>query len=115
MLFVYVGSAIAERSKSIHSLSYSASKKLSVEALLSHPYSDFKSMVFSPPYMNTSLLPQNSWPRREAPELVLEPDFVAKKMIFWIEENFNSDRDFNVRHFDWIKEFDYDLPHNKDI
>lgn len=114
-LFVYVGSAIAERSESDQSLSYSQSKKMSLKTLLAVPGKTLKIRVFSPPYMNTGLLPPHSWPRLEAPELVLEPELVAEKLIDWLESESVAEGNSAVRHFDWLKEFEYNLPKDKEI
>lgn len=112
-VFLYVGSAIAERSNSEQSLSYAFSKKMSVKTLLSIPEKTLKIRVFSPPYMNTGLLPPKAWPRVETPKLVVEPDLVAKKMMSWLEAG--SERGSAVRHFDWIDEFEYSIPEVKEI
>lgn len=110
--FVYIGSAIAERSTSNHSLSYSTSKKSARDIILSNSNKSPKSLVFSPPFMNTDLLPQGSWPRLEHPDLVVEPAKVAGVLLGWLDEQSgNSDS----RHFDWIDRFDYSLPKDKDI
>lgn len=110
--FIYVGSAIAERSQSLNSLSYSGSKKMAKSALLSIPLKVLKTKVFSPPYMDTSLLPKGAWPRLEGVGLVLDPKKVASECLNWLElPNGNQDE----RHFDWIKKFDYTLPEDKDI
>ena len=63
--FIYIGSAIAERSNSLKSLSYSQSKKAALKALLTLKEEELKVRVFSPPYMNTRLLPPKAWPRVE--------------------------------------------------
>ena len=65
--------------------------------------------------MNTGLLPAHSWPRLEAPELVVEPDLVAEKMLNWLEAGPGSEGDSDVRHFDWLKEFEYNIPKDKKI
>jgi len=115
-LFVYVGSAIAERSNSKKSLSYSISKKSSLLALLSMPEESLKVRVFSPPYMNTGLLPKHSWPRVEAPELVLETKEVAQALLSWLgSSQLNPSGGSDPRHFDWIKRFTYSLTERKEI
>ncbi len=101
--FVYLGSAIAERSESKDSLSYSWSKKLVKKAVLSS--SNKNLLIFSPPYMDTGLLPKGAWPRLECPNLVLKADVVADALLSWMET-----RGPDERCFDWIKRFDYDLP-----
>jgi len=110
--FVYVGSAIAERSNSAASLSYSTSKKSAKDIILLCSSNLLKTKVFSPPYMDTDLLPKGSWPREEHPDLVVEPSKVAKVMLEWVSGQ-NGDND--SRHFDWIERFDYSLPIRKDI
>lgn len=115
-LFVYIGSAIAERSVSKKSLSYSMSKKSSLFTLLLMPEQDLKVRVFSPPYMNTALLPKNSWPRVEASELVLETKEVADELLSWISGDIATPSGgSDPRHFDWIKRFTYSLPEGKEI
>lgn len=106
--FVYIGSAIAERSDSSSSLSYSWSKKLVKEVILKSKKKNL--LLFSPPYMDTRMLPKNAWPRLECPELVLSPDLVAKELLNWLET-----RDSDDRCFDWIKRFPYDLPKGFEI
>lgn len=117
--FVYIGSAIAERSNSHESLSYSQSKKNAKQSLLSLNEKDLKVRVFSPPYMNTEMLTKNAWPRIEAPHLVLEPEDVAEELTQWLENNkaapVVSKRGFDVRHFDWLEHFAYDIPTDKII
>jgi len=110
--FVYIGSAIAERSKSVQSLSYSTSKKSARDIILSHKSKSLKTKVFSPPYMNTDLLPQGSWPREEHADLVVQPAKVADVLVDWMSGQ-NGDSD--SRHFDWIERFDYTLPKDKEI
>jgi len=114
-VFVYIGSAIAERSNSSMSLSYSLSKKSALKTLLAITEKELKVRVFSPPYMNTGLLPKNSWPRIETPQLVLEPHDVAKVLIDWLAETYNPIGDCDPRHFDWIKRFSYTLPIEKEL
>ena len=114
-LFVYIGSAIAERSSSLKSLSYSDSKKMSLKTLMSIDESDLRVRVFSPPYMDTGLLPKNSWPRIEHPELVLDPDEVAKTLKDWISGDFKQSGTSDPRHFDWIDRFSYSLPNGKEF
>lgn len=117
-VFVYIGSAIAETYSSSQSSSYSLSKKSAVKTLLSLSEKDLKVRVFSPPYMNTSLLPPKAWPRLENPELVIEPNMVAKVLIEWILDSLNESLDpsktFDPRHFDWLQSFTYNLPNRKD-
>ena len=110
--FIYIGSAIAERAKSISSLSYSSSKQMAKKALLSIPFSDLKTRVFSPPFMDTNLLPPKAWPRVEFENLVLDPKKVAEDCLKWISA---QDGKPDQRHFDWIERFDYTLPENKDF
>lgn len=110
--FIYIGSAIAERSSSLQSLSYSTSKKSAKDIVLSHQSKLLKTKVFSPPYMNTALLPGGSWPRAEVPDLVIEPSEVAKVLLDWLGDQ-NGDKD--PRHFDWMERFDYSLPKDKDF
>jgi len=116
--FVYIGSAIAENYSSSKSSSYSLSKKAAVKTLLGLDEKELKLRVFSPPYMNTSLLPPKAWPRLEKPELVIEPNKVAEVLIKWILNPFNESIDqsetFNPRHFDWLNRFTYNLPNRKD-
>ena len=118
--FVYVGSAIAERSNSKNSLSYAESKKLALKTLLSLNESELKVRIFSPPYMDTNLLPKNSWPRLEYPDLVLDPNYVAAELLKWLNidpflETKTLSENFDPRHFDWMQRFTYSLPTEKDI
>lgn len=110
--FIYIGSAIAERSKSSQSLSYSSSKTSAKNIILSHQSKMLKTKVFSPPYMNTDLLPKGSWPRQEFPDLVVEPLKVAEVLLDWLDD---QNGDIDSRHFDWIDRFDYTLPEDKDL
>jgi len=110
--FIYIGSAIAERSTSDKSLSYSASKTAAKSVILSYDSKLLKTKVFSPAYMDTDLLPKGSWPRMECSELVIEPSKVAEVLLNWLnDQNGNNDS----RHFDWIDRFDYNLPNHKDL
>jgi len=118
--FIYIGSAIAERSESLKCISYSYSKKLAVKTLLSLSEEDLKVRVFSPPYMDTDLLPKNSWPRLESPQLVLNTQVVAAELLKWLAEDSSKDfktlsEDFDPRHFDWIQRFKYTLPIDKNF
>lgn len=108
--FVYIGSAIAERSQAFTSLSYAQSKKMAKQSFLT--FTDFRVFIFSPPYMDTGLLPPNSWPRKEYPELVVSPVKVATVLLDWLSKQQNGSDD--KRHFDWIQEFDYIIPKEKE-
>jgi short-subunit dehydrogenase len=110
--FIYIGSAIAERSTSSKSLSYAASKRSATVTILSYESKSLITKVFSPAYMNTDLLPKGAWPRTDCPELVAEPRDVAKILLNWLDVQ-NGDSD--SRHFDWIDRFDYTLPKDKDL
>ncbi len=114
-VFVYIGSAIAERSESNQSLSYSQSKKMTKQSLLSLHEKDLKIRIFSPPYMNTGMLTKNAWPRTEAPDLVIEPVKAAEKLTDWLGDLSLSKGDSDVRHFDWLEEFTYDIPSNREF
>ena len=114
-LFIYIGSAIAERSSSLKSLSYSNSKKMALKVLLSLKEEELRVRVFSPPYMNTDLLPLKSWPRLEASELVLEPKQVAQTLLNWMSADFSQSGSFDPRHFDWIDRFSYSFPEGKEV
>jgi len=110
--FIYVGSAIAQRSQSTQSLSYAESKKMATRAVLSLQSKLMKTKVFSPGYMDTDLLPKGAWPRTECPNLVVAPSRVASLLLNWADgQNGNDDS----RHFDWIDTFDYALPIDKDL
>ncbi len=115
-VFVYIGSAIAERSNSNQSLSYSQSKKMAKESLLSIQENRLKIRIYSPPYMNTRMLTKNAWPRIEASDLVIEPDVVANRLVQWLEEERElPKRDSDVRHFDWLERFTYDIPEGREL
>lgn len=103
--FIYIGSAIAERSVSSQSLSYSHSKKLTKRAFLDYKSESLEALVFSPPFMDTDLLPPGAWPRTNCPDLVLDPHVVAQELFKWIQ-----DRDSDERYFDWIERFAYTIP-----
>lgn len=113
--FIYIGSAIAERSESNQSLSYSQSKKMAKQSFLSLDEKALKVRVFSPPYMNTGMLTKNAWPRIEAPELVIEPGKVADELVSWLADLGCSKGDSDVRHFDWLERFTYDIPLNREL
>lgn len=113
--FVYIGSAVAERSSSNQSLSYSQSKKMAKQSLLATPEKSLKVRVFSPAYMDTDMLTKNAWPRIEAPELVIKPEKVAEELVAWLLKNECSKGNSDVRHFDWFKRFTYDIPKGKEL
>ncbi len=112
-VFIYIGSAIAERSTFDQSISYSQAKKMAKQSLLSIEEKKLKVRIFSPPYMNTKMLTKNAWPRIQAPELVLEPREVVDKLIKWLKNLESFKGKFDMRHFDWLENFKYDIPLNK--
>lgn len=89
--FITIGSAIAESQPDPGAASYCASKHAlwglvqSLQCELQEGESTFDLRHISPPYMDTELLPQNSWPRQK-PDLVQDPFLIAKKVIDWMSE-----------------------------
>ncbi|MBL7670032.1 MAG: SDR family NAD(P)-dependent oxidoreductase [Bdellovibrionaceae bacterium] len=95
---IFIGSQIAERNPDINAASYTAAKHallgiistLQKEALeekdtkkasLAH---DLR--LFSPGYMNTSLLPPTAWPRLGGAE-VFEPGILAAELLQWMQDS----------------------------
>jgi short-subunit dehydrogenase len=89
---VFVGSSIAEDKPDAKASMYSASKHAlkglitSIQSEMQVEKTEANSMdlrLFSPGYMDTSLLPQHAWPRQRA-GLVVSPDKVAEMLWAWI-------------------------------
>lgn len=88
-LFAYVGSAVAENSCDPKASSYAASKH-AMKGLLSsiykeNPQRQCQIRLLSPSYMDTDMLPQGSWPRREG--RVSPPREVAQTLYEWLSVN----------------------------
>lgn len=94
---VFIGSSIAESSPDPMAASYAAAKH-ALKGLVStiqteqrqgalKANSDRDIRLFSPGYMDTSLLPMNAWPRQQA-GLVKSTDEISKVLFNWIQ---NSD------------------------
>lgn len=80
---VFTGSGVAEDKADPRASSYSAAK----HALKGLVYSvqsenpDVDLRLYSPPYMDTDMLPRNAWPRQSK---VQSPRAVAQHMVRWI-------------------------------
>lgn len=85
---VFIGSSVAENRADPNAASYSAAKHAlrglveSVVSELNQSKSSLDVRLFSPGYMNTSLLPAQAWPRK-IKGLVLEPALVAATLLEW--------------------------------
>ena len=95
--FIAIGSAIAENKADFGAAAY-ASAKHALRGLISSvqtesPLIDLR--LFSPGYMNTTLLPKVAWPR-EMPGLVAEPSSVAAELLRWMQDS-------NFRGQNWSK------------
>lgn len=80
---IVTGSAVAESQPDKNATSYSAAKH-ALKALfenLQNEKLNFDLRLFSPGYMDTDLLPKNSWPREL--ENVLDPAEVARSFCDW--------------------------------
>ncbi len=81
---VYTGSAVAESNADPQASSYAAAKHallgLISSVVLEDPPLDVR--LYSPPYMDTEMLPSNAWPRQSAN--VIDPVQVAKDLVDWI-------------------------------
>ncbi len=80
---ILTGSAIAESQADKNAASYSSSKH-ALRALFENIQSEnlkFDLRLFSPGYMNTTLLPKKAWPREL--EKVLDPTEVAQTFCEW--------------------------------
>ena len=85
---IFVGSAVAEQSPDPNAASYAAAKhalKGLVSSIQQESVKSPKIELFSPGYMQTELLPGNSWPVAQG--LVESPNTVAQKLITLIEKN----------------------------
>ena len=85
---IFVGSAIAENSADPKAASYAAAKhalKGLVSSIQLEGVKSPKIELFSPGYMQTDLLPRNSWPVAEG--LIQSPEAVAEKLMALIEKN----------------------------
>lgn len=82
-----IGSAIAGAKPDPLAASYSAAKHALVglvESVQNEPHGDLDIRLFSPGYMDTSLLPKNAWPRQVGAR-VLSPEKVAEFLASWLE------------------------------
>jgi short-subunit dehydrogenase len=78
---IFVGSSIAESAPDPLASSYCASKHglLGFATTLIKEDKGIDIRLMSPPYMETDLLPEGSWPRREG--LAQKPEEVARKFV----------------------------------
>ncbi len=80
---IFIGSAIAESKPDPKASMYCASKHalkgLISSVQLENPQIDIR--LFSPGYMDTPMLPANSWPRQKGQNLVQMVDTVAQDLI----------------------------------
>lgn len=95
---ILIGSQIAEKNPDVGAASYTAAKHalLGLVSTLQKEIIEEKSKkksahahdlrLFSPGYMNTSLLPQTAWPRLGGVE-VLEPKVLAGELIQWMQDS----------------------------
>ena len=84
--FIYVGSDICESKPDPNAASYSASKH-AMKGLLTSIFSespDIDVRLFSPGYMDTSMLTPNAKPRQSEMNL-LSPEHVAKQLWQWAQ------------------------------
>ncbi len=83
---VFTGSSVAENKADPNASSYSAAKHalrgLVYSVNAESPGVDLR--LYSPPYMDTNLLPKNAWPRESGQ--VCDPTVVAQHMVRWIFE-----------------------------
>ena len=88
-----IGSAIAESASDPGASSYAAAKH-GLKGLVTSVQAEIKSgsllqrkldlRLFSPGYMDTTLLPPNAWPRQQS-GLVKNPDDVAARLLAWLQ------------------------------
>lgn len=89
---IFVGSSVAENNADPGASSYSAAKhglRGLIQSLVEE-YSDgmpqpIDLRLFSPPYMNTQLLPKNAKPRHNNIYLS-EPDDIASELLMWADQ-----------------------------
>ena len=83
----FIGSTVAETKSEPLALSYAVAKRalasLVQECQALNPPFDLR--LFSPGYMNTRMLPPNSWPRLQKNQKIWEPDTVAKILFSWLQ------------------------------
>ena len=81
--FVVVGSKIAEDKPDKMAASYCAAKHAlkGLVTSLHLEYPEYDLRLFSPSYMDTSLLPKNAFPRQQ--NLLDDPKLVAKQFLNW--------------------------------
>lgn len=87
--FVAVGSQIAEEKPDVGATSYVAAKQ-ALRGLISNLQKEKLSVdlrLYSPPYMDTPLLPPQAWPRLESSKsakLIYSPQEIAQDFIGWM-------------------------------
>lgn len=92
---IFVGSSVAENHSDPGASSYSAAKHglrgLIQSLVVEYPFSisNIDLRLFSPPYMNTQLLPKNAKPRQNNFPLA-EPDDMACDLLNWAHEPADS-------------------------
>jgi short-subunit dehydrogenase len=87
---LFTGSAIAENQSDAKAASYASAKHGLLGLIRSVKAEDpmRKLKLFSPGYMDTSMLPLNAWPRQQG--LVLPPGKVAQILVNWIQSDDES-------------------------
>ncbi len=88
----FIGSSVCETNPDPNASSYASGKAALMKLITSiqieriqnqQPLPDIR--LLSPGYLDTELLPKNAWPRK-TPELISNPDFIAKKLISWLSD-----------------------------
>lgn len=91
---IFVGSSVAENHSDAGAASYSAAKhglRGLIQSLVEEyssstsisPSSPIDLRLFSPHYMNTSLLPKNAKPRQSSNLALAEPETIAQDLLEW--------------------------------
>ena len=86
---IFVGSAVAESQIEPCSPSYGAAKTAMaalVKNIQAQDSLDLDVRLFSPGYMDTEMLPPNSWPRKEGLPL-LDPQALSHKFVEWANDS----------------------------
>lgn len=99
----FIGSAIAESKPDPLASSYSASKhalkglitSVQVEGSKTDKSNISDIRLFSPGYMDTTLLPKHAWPRQQ-PDRVMSVDKVSEVFLRWIQSAYDANTHFVV-------------------
>lgn len=97
---VFIGSTIAEDQPDPFAASYAAGKH-ALKGLISSLVEESKSpllkdftpwdiRLYSPGYMDTSLLPAQSLPRKQNEKILLKPENVAEDVLTWMSQPLND-------------------------